>query len=45
MEEGGEDHQVRRPGVDRADQPTELDLRHQELHRLEGIFCTGAVVE
>ena len=34
VDEGRKDHQVRRPAVDRADQPAELHPRHDELHAL-----------
>ncbi len=45
VEEQREDHQVRRPRVDRADQPAELHLPHQKLDGLICLLGTGAVVE
>ena len=32
VDKNDEDHQVGRPAMDGSDQPSELDLRHDELH-------------
>ncbi len=45
MKERREYHQVRRPMVYRADQPAEVDLRHQELNRLVRVLSARPVVE
>jgi hypothetical protein len=45
VDEQREDHQVRRPGVDRAHEPAELHLGHEELDRFVRLAGARAVVE
>ncbi len=45
VQEGREDHQVGRPVVDRANEPAELHLGHQELDRLVRVLGARSVVE
>ena len=45
VHEGGEDHQVGGPAMDRPDQPAELHAGHDELHAVEGFGDRGPVVE
>ena len=45
VNEGHENKQVRRPAMDRPDQPPEFDARHDEAHALEGFSNGRAIVE
>ena len=45
MDEKREDHQVGRPRVNGADQPAELHLAHEKLHRFEGLLRARPVVQ
>ena len=44
MGERHEDQKIRRPGVHRPDQPSELHLGHDELHALESFVGSRTVV-
>ena len=44
MGECHEDQKIRRPGVHRPDQPSELHLGHDELHALESLVGSRTVV-
>ena len=45
VHEGGEDHQVGRPGVNGTNQPAKLHPGHDVLHALEGFVGAGAVIQ
>src|SRR5262249_51457090 len=45
VDHGRADHEVGAPRMDGADQPAELDLRHEEAHALVRFVGAGAVVE
>ena len=45
VHEDGEDEEIGRPRVNRANQPAELDLRHEELHRLERALRARSIVD
>ena len=45
VHERHEDHEVRAPRVDGADEPSELDLGHEELNGLVGALRARPVVE